>query len=159
MTSERPVTMAQEGMAVTAGGELVGFVVPVEGQQAALRSALEGSGFHVEPLGAEERGDAQEPAVEAAKIDLDKECTVQDKEPCKIKVALGVAEDVAREAQLPSHGKLSTIIESGYTDTRVARDVLRQFTQEVAACTTCSDEQRIMADVIRENLNFPKEDG
>lgn len=86
----------------------------------------------------------------AKKIVLGESCTVEDRTPCNTKVSISVAAGIARELQLPVHGKLRQIQQTGVTSDVEARKVLRTWAKEVRTNPKASPAQRNWADSVSE---------
>ena len=133
-----------EALVVSRGGQPAGVVAAAPGEESGIRAALEVAGYVV---GAEE---------EPERIRLDKECTVEDKEPCKVATALGVAAEVAAELGLPSNGTLRTIVDSGVVSITEARAVLAQWAQEVRSAPAADEDALGWAEVVESEVFTPE---
>lgn len=107
------------------------------------------SGYRLSPV-IVDRGPA------APDIALDAECTIEDHHPCDVKVALGVAAEVAEAAGLASYGKLREITDRGVVSEAEAETVLRTWATEVQGSEIVTAEQRDWAEVVASEL-WPEE--
>lgn len=104
-------------------------------------------GYRLSPLIVDHGAD-----VDRATIQLDAECTIEDHHPCDVKVALGVATDVAEAAGLASYGKLREITDRGVVSEAEAEAVLATWATEVQGSEVVTAEQRDWATVVTEEL-------
>ena len=134
-----------EALIVTRGGQPAGVVAAAPGEESGIRAALEVAGYLV---GAEEEA--------PERIRLDKECTAEDRQPCQVATAIGVAADVAAQLGLPSNGTLRSIVDSGVVSMPEARAVLARWVQEVRSAPAADEDVLGWAEVVESEVFTPE---
>lgn len=137
-------TEAAEYAVLDAAGHPVGLIAVDDAHRAACHDALAGAGYRV----TEVEDEASAPAIH-----LDAECTLDDHEPCDLATGIGVAAEVAEELQLPSHGRLQAIVDSGVVSRQEARAVLNQWAAEVRSAPGADEDALGWADVVESEVS------
>lgn len=92
------------------------------------------------------------PVLAPAELDLGASCTIEDHHPCDVRVALGLARDIAEQAGLQSYGKLQAIQDEGVVSMPEAERVLRRWAKEVQRAPQVTAEQRDWATIVIEEV-------
>lgn len=131
-------------------GMVVGAVAATPGEERRVRDALRGCGLDAPGL------DDAGGAAESERIRLDRECTADDREPCELATALGVAAEVAAEMGLPSDGTLQGIVAAGVVSVPEARAVLAQWAAEVRSAPAADEDALGWAEVVESEVLTPE---